>query len=233
MEALHRVRTFSLRVPDMLGEMTVSLIVDDETADRLEEAFYEAYAGEAFASRSYPAPGDGPANLRRWCLCVAPEVGRQIRRRGWSTELIFVVTQDEFERRRPLLGPRDALLFHDVPATRLRVAVRLAIAGMTLFPAKLVPRGEMAGPVLEAFEQLSEADRTVMAKLALGLRNQEIADLLGRSAKCVRQSIERIFRNLGGLNRMDVAVLVYGRLSPFLDLRAAQPEPTWPDLDQM
>lgn len=215
----YRDREFSVAHPCLPGNMTVSLIVDDQTADRLQEAFYDAFAGRRRQIPSRAVRENRRKDTSRLCRCVAPEVGRSLRLQGWDGGLIYVVTKEDFARRTPLLGPRDALLFHDVAPSRLRVAVRLAIARLTLFPSALVPEGEMAGPTLEGFERLSEIDRAVMAQLALGVRNQKIADRLGHSPKTVRQYVNRICRTLGCLNRTELALLAYSRFSPFLDMR--------------
>lgn len=219
MATWYRDREFTVAHPSLPGKMTVSLIVDDLTADRLQEAFYDAFAGKRRQIPSRAVRGSKRKDTIRSCCCVAPDVGRRLRLQGWDGGLIYVVTKEDFARQTPLLGPRDALLFHDVAPARLRVAVRLAIARLTLFPSELVPDGETAGPALEGFERLSEIDRAVLAQLALGVGNQYIADRLGHSSKTVRQYVDRICRTLGCLNRTELALLAYSRFSPFLDMR--------------
>lgn len=215
----YRAREFTVAHPNLPGKMMVSLIVDDQTADRLQEAFSDAFAGRRRQIPSRAIRENGRNETSRLCRCVAPEVGRHVRFQGSDSGLIYVVTKEDFARQAPLLGPRDALLFHDVAPARLRVAVRLATAGLTLFPSDLVPRGEKAGPTLEGFERLSEIDRAVLAQLALGVRNQKIADRLGYSLKTVRRHVDRICRKLDCLNRTELALLAYSRFSPFLDMR--------------
>ena len=228
MEFWHRECRFSIPDPYLPGKMTVSLIVDDETRDRLQAAFHEALGGKLLQLPTRPALDERPPETRRWCLCVTPDVGLRIKRQGWRHGLIFVVTQEDFDRRWPLLGPRDALLFQDVTPAHLPMAVRLSIAGMTVFPSRLLPIGEMAAPALEGFESLSDADRAVMAELARGLRNQEIAHRLGRDSGSVQQSVDRIIRRLGCLNRLEAALIAHGRFTPFLDSPKAQSDRAMP-----
>lgn len=226
MEFGSRERRFSIPDPYLPGEMTVSLIVEGEIQDRLQKAFCEAVGEKALQLTASAPPKGEPVKAGRWCVCVAPDVGRQLKLEGWRDGLIFVMGQEDFPYR-PLLGPRDVLLFHDVAPVRLPAAVRLAIAGMTLFPSEHVPIGEMAGPALKGFQELSDADRGVMAELARGLRDREIANRLGRSAKSVRQSIERIFRKFGCANRLEIVLLAHSRFSPFLNWQEARSNPAW------
>ncbi len=225
MECVRQGRKFTIPDPNLQGRITVSLMVDGVTADRLQQAFHTAFAGDLLYLQGDTAPRARAAEQSRRCLCVAPEVSRRIRLEDRHDGLIIVVTREDFRRSPPLMGPRDALLFHDVAPARLALAVRLALAGMSVFPSELVPEKDVAGPVLEGFEQLSEADRAVMAELAFGLDDQQIAERLGHAPEGVRQSVERIFRKLGCRSRTEVALLAYGRLSPFLDLRQTRPGP--------
>ena len=213
--------------PNLHNGTMITLVVDGDPGDRLQRAFSEALPGRVHRLPAHSLPEGRLAEGSRSCLCVSPELADRIRRQGWRDGMILALTREQFRRRYVQVRRRDALLFHDVAPKRLRPAVRLAIRGMTLFPPELVPEDERAAPLLECFDQLSEKDRSVMAELALGLSNREIADRLGSSPESVGQVITRIFRHLGCVNRTTVAVLAFGRFSPFLDVNEALPQ-CWP-----
>ncbi len=208
--------------------MALTLIVDEEAGDRLAAAFAEALPGNVVRLPTFAVPAGGLTNADHWRLCVSPDLGSRIRLQGWRDGLIFAATKEQFARRRILLGPRDVLLFHDVSRERLMAAVRLAVVGMTVFPREIMPRNRMSMPVLAGFDELSVQDRVVLAQLARGFSNQQIAARLGQSLQRVRECVNRIFRKLGCTNRTEVAVLVHGRFSAFLELPPALPPPLRP-----
>lgn len=198
--------------------MTVVIVADDPTGKRLQRAFSEALPGgvlRAFPSALPPEVRNGGGGP--WRLCLDLELGRQIRQQGWRDELIFFLTRQEFERRHVLVRPGDALLFHDLEQRRLKAAVRLALLGITLFPADIL--GKAPDPALACIRELSEGDRSVMAELADGASIKQIAGRLEQSPERVRQSVRRICRKLGGVNRTEAAMLAHCRFSPFFPSR--------------
>jgi DNA-binding CsgD family transcriptional regulator len=56
-------------------------------------------------------------------------------------------------------------------------------------------------------EQLSPGEQQLVAYIAKGLRNQDIAAILNRSPNTVRNQISRIFEKLGVSNRAELAAL--------------------------
>ena len=198
--------------------LTLTLIVNEKIARRLHEAFVEVFPGPVLCLSTVAVPSCGLANGSDRQFCVGAELGRRMKLQGWRDRLILTVTRQEFGEMRLMLGPRDSLLFHDVSPDLLRASVRLAMEGLTVFPGELVPRNAIVGPQLRGFRHLGPDDRAVMAELALGFSNRQIAARLGRQVDSVRMSVDRILRSLDCRNRTEVAVLAYGRLSGFLEL---------------
>lgn len=198
--------------------MMLTLLLNDGVSQRLREAFVEAYPGRITCLPAHTVPEGGPTTAPCWRLCVGPSLALRIRRLGWREGLIVAVTRQEFEEIPLMFGPRDSLLFHDVPRELLRISVRLAVEGLTVLPRNLTAGTATLGAQLRGFHQLGAEDRAIMAALTLGLSNRQIAARLDYPLDSVRMSVDRMLRELGCRNRTEIAVLAHRRLSAFLDL---------------
>lgn len=206
-----------------MRDSPITLLISGPVRGVLEDAFREALPGEIVHIPTFAVPKSGLGKAVRWRLCVEPELGRRIKAQGWRDGLIFVVDRVQFHRHIPPVGRGDALLFYDVPAESLKAAIRMALAGMTLFPADLLSRSCAAAPFLAGFDSLAVEDHPVMAELALGHTDREIAASLNMSRNQVRQSVNRILQALGCMKRTEAAVIVHSRLRPFLAGSARSP----------
>lgn len=70
-----------------------------------------------------------------------------------------------------------------------------------------VPQDELSGLINEDEQPLTMREREVLALLALGLSNAEIASELYLSADTVKTHIRRLFKKLGVRNRTQAAML--------------------------
>jgi two-component system response regulator DesR len=85
----------------------------------------------------------------------------------------------------------------DLDAAEVARAVRQVGAGMTLFP----PKAEQPAPLL------SEREREVLALIAAGSTNREIADQLFLSPHTVKEHTSTLYRKLGARNRAEAVQL--------------------------
>jgi len=195
--------------------MIVTLMNDGDLVDRIQAAFTTALSEhEPGKARDGNARSAAQQRLR---LCVGLEFGKRIRRLGWRDGLIFAITREELQTACIGLTARDTLLFHDVAPASLVSAARLALEGLTIFP-RGVERSALDEDQLHGFEQLREMDRAVMAELARGLSNRQIANRLGCPVREVNQSVNRIGQALSCQNRTEIAVLARSRFSAFLEI---------------
>ncbi|HEX6644368.1 MAG TPA: response regulator transcription factor [Gemmatimonadales bacterium] len=131
-------------------------------------------------------------------------VGR-IRRESPSTRVLMLSMHDnpEYARESVRAGAHGYLL-KDSAAAELRQAVRAVSSGETYFAAP--PAGESA-PAGAALRPLTGRERDVLAGVALGRTNKEIAASLGISSRTVETHRESLMRKTGvrtvaGLTRL-------------------------------
>lgn len=197
--------------------MMLMLIMDEETSDRLRSALMdlpqESMEWLVWSSDSnveaYPAGS--------WRFCVGVKLASCLKTHGWTDSIIVAISREQFDCVQAILGPRDALVFDDVPPDRARAALTLAVAELTLFPHDLMPQTQLSGIAFERLSELTGEDWTVMAMLTLGLSNRSIARELRQPPEIVSQSVVRICRVLRCSNRTNAAVLIACRLRPFID----------------
>lgn len=97
------------------------------------------------------------------------------------------------------------------PEVLLR-AVREVAAGELWFDPGLLGRGERTASPSDApqpFSALTAREREVVALVAEGLRNEEIARRLGITDKTVRNHLTAVFDKVGVSGRLELVVLAY------------------------
>lgn len=109
-----------------------------------------------------------------------------------------------------LAGARGYLL-KNVSRTDLLRAVRQVSAGATLLDADTVGRGKrrldaLAGRPTGPEDALTEREREVLALVAKGYTNRQIADALSLSEKTARNHLSHILEKLGLSRRSEAAV---------------------------
>jgi DNA-binding NarL/FixJ family response regulator len=108
-------------------------------------------------------------------------------------------------------GARGFVLKDASPEVLLR-AVQAVAAGERWFdPRLLAPGGGAAGAgaAPEPFSSLTTRERDVVALVAEGLRNEEIARRLGITDKTVRNHLTAVFDKVGVSGRLELVVLAY------------------------
>lgn len=100
----------------------------------------------------------------------------------------------------------------DASIAELRGAVSQVMAGQSVMPLNLINaalrQNEREVRPADALNTLTPREREVLAQIAEGLTNKEIARQLGVSPATVKAHVERIIAKLGVADRTQAAVLV-------------------------
>jgi RNA polymerase sigma factor (sigma-70 family) len=100
----------------------------------------------------------------------------------------------------------------DASITELRGAVSQVMAGQSVMPLNLINaalrQSEREVRPADALNTLTPREREVLAQVAEGLTNKEIARLLSVSPATIKAHVERIIAKLGVSDRTQAAVLV-------------------------
>lgn len=108
-------------------------------------------------------------------------------------------------------------------------AIRSVISGQPWFPDESEEGGESpAGCHAEVLTPLTRRQSAVLACIALGYANEDIARQLGISVGTVKTHVHAVLRRIGARNRTEAAILAprFGLLPKALNLS----EPEWPGL---
>jgi DNA-binding NarL/FixJ family response regulator len=105
----------------------------------------------------------------------------------------------------------DGYLLKHNDAQHIVDAVRAVMAGNPVFDPALAAIGASSGQANAgtpgALGQLSAGERRVLAAVAKGLTDKEVATVLNLSVKTVRNSLDRVFAKLGVHTRTQAAML--------------------------
>lgn len=110
-------------------------------------------------------------------------------------------------------GARGFVLKDASPEVLLR-AVREVAEGQLWFEPRLLGRaasdaGQGAQATPDPFSTLTERERSLVALIAEGLRNEQIARRLGITEKTVRNQLTGVFDKVGVSGRLELIVLAY------------------------
>jgi two-component system, NarL family, nitrate/nitrite response regulator NarL len=145
--------------------------------------------------------GDGIEATRR-ILRARPEV----------TVLILTMSEDDDDVSRALgAGARGFLLKDTDPETVVDALRAVAGGGLVLGPRirpDLVTQGRRSSATVPApFDRLTDREREIVGRLALGESNARIARHLGLSEKTIRNQLSAVFLKLGVGDRVHAALL--------------------------
>ena len=124
--------------------------------------------------------------------------------------IMLTVSDDEHTVSRAMSGGASGYILKGVSAGELRRVVRSVYAGDVYVPPSLADALRRSPPALTAADplaSLSKRERQVLALLARGLSNQQIALELGRSEKSVKAHVTHILRKLQVRSRVEAALL--------------------------
>jgi DNA-binding NarL/FixJ family response regulator len=189
----------------LMREGTAALLSGDE---RVEIVGLAADGREAIAlaERRRPDVALLDLNMPGIEACAA------IRRSNPETEvMILTVSEQEPDLYASLRVGAAGYLLKDIAPTELVEAVLAAGRGEPRIPASMAGRllQELAGaapePSADPLESLSEREREVLALLAEGLRNREIAERLVISEATVKTHVRHVLEKLHFRNRAEAA----------------------------
>ncbi len=139
-------------------------------------------------------PGLRPADLEKWVRENFPET---------ETLVLTAHDRDSCLARMMDAGVKGYLSKGDTE-NGLVSAIRRAASGASLFDAEQVARAKRwEETVSDKWESLTDQERQVLALLAEGLENKEIADSLGIVSKTVEYHATNIFSKLGVNSRQE------------------------------
>lgn len=124
--------------------------------------------------------------------------------------LVLAATEDETARAAAAAAGAGGFATKDISAAELVEAVRRIAAGHPIV-SSLRPHPPVAAPTAAEGtapdDGLSRRQRDVLALLARGLSNREIADALGVAEKTVKNHVTAILRTLGVRRRTQAALI--------------------------
>lgn len=136
-----------------------------------------------------------------------------LRARGDERPVILLTAQLDDSRLVAAIQSRvKAIVFKQGAEQHLIDTIRKVAEGETVIPADLVAKAadliERGGPV-DPFEVLSPRERQITEAVARGMRNREIAALLGMTEGSIKVYLNRIFDKLGVENRTELAIRIH------------------------
>jgi DNA-binding NarL/FixJ family response regulator len=139
------------------------------------------------------------------------EVARRLVESGPAIGIILITMHDSADYLRAAIaaGAR-GFLAKDAAREEVLAALAQVAAGGVAFPPALMRRAvaeDSAGPVLAAIKRLTPREREVLAALAGGGTNKEIAIALGITPGTVKTHVERLIGKLGVRDRTQAAIL--------------------------
>jgi two-component system, NarL family, response regulator DevR len=184
------------------GEEQIRLVVLDELpairdAVRLmcEEAPDLELLGEGTLGQELPALDEADVIVVGIDSSVELDDLARIRTRSPGSHLVLLVEEDEERLRDLLRGGADAAVSKRAPVTRIVDVIRSTAAGRA--PGGVGADREPHGT------RLSSRERQVLALLAQGRTNREMADALGIAVRTTTSHIAAIYRKLGVNGRVE------------------------------
>jgi len=146
------------------------------------------------------------------------EAIRQIKARYPDVQVVILTTYDDDDDIvRGLRAGARGYLLKDTGRNALFDAIRAAARGESLLPAEVIDKvvAHLQGPQLSEPGMLSTREGQVLALLAQGAANKEIALQLGISERTVKGHVTGIFNKLGASSRAEaVAIALRSGLLP-------------------
>jgi DNA-binding NarL/FixJ family response regulator len=129
---------------------------------------------------------------------------------GSSTRVIVLTTlaNDRHARTATLAGA-SAFVVKRAPVEELLATVRHVAAGSVLAPRLDGTRGTFSDSPWERPKTLSDRESDVLALIARGRSNEEIAEELFVSLETVRSHVKRVYDKIGARHRADAVALAY------------------------
>jgi len=139
------------------------------------------------------------------------EVARCLADNAPTTGILLITMHDSADYLRAAIaaGAR-GFLAKDAAREDVLAALAQVASGGVAFPPALMRRAvaeDSAGPVLAAIKRLTPREREVLAALAGGGTNKEIAIALGITPGTVKTHVERLIGKLGVRDRTQAAIL--------------------------
>lgn len=139
------------------------------------------------------------------------EVARRLSEAAPAIGVVLITMHDSADYVRAAIGAgARGFLAKDAPRGEVLAALALVSAGGVAFPPALMRRAvteDRASPVLAAIKRLTPREREVLAALATGGTNKEIALALGITPGTVKTHVERLIGKLGVRDRTQAAIL--------------------------
>ncbi len=129
---------------------------------------------------------------------------KEIRRSYPQTRVLILTAYADAEMMQALLAAgADGLLLKTDPPQQAVHAVRQVMSGQLVFPA--AARRWLSAPASKPLSALSEREWEVLALVAEGLSNKQIAARLHISGNTVKYHLQNIFTQLGVSNRTEAS----------------------------
>lgn len=158
---------------------------------------------------------------------------RRLHEAGGPPVLVLTTFDDDDVLWGSLQAGAAGFVLKDTPADDLIAAIRMVAGGRAWLDSRVTPRvldavRQTRRPSAEGvpgFETLSEREREVLALIATGASNPEIAQLLFLSERTVKGHVGSIFAKLGARDRAAAIILAFeaGLAEPGTSLRSARP----------
>ncbi|GAA0596649.1 helix-turn-helix transcriptional regulator [Caenispirillum bisanense] len=130
-------------------------------------------------------------------------------RRAGALPTVFLTRSDQMIEIAPYADLIDNLIFLEVPPRRLGRALTMALDGFVTLPGRA--RASLAVDTVrqERLQRLDDLEQEVIALIAEGMTNEQIARRLGMGEPQVKRTVKRILDHLGLRNRTEAAVFYH------------------------
>jgi DNA-binding NarL/FixJ family response regulator len=120
----------------------------------------------------------------------------------------------------------EGYLLKENDAAQIVAAIRAILAGRTVFES-IPAESRIAPRPLGKLAKLSPGEMRVIAEVARGRTDKEVADTLGLRPKTIRNCLDRIFTKLG-VNTRTAAAIIFSQASLGATLPASRPPASLP-----
>lgn len=140
------------------------------------------------------------------------EVARRVRAGGSTARILMLSVHDSSRNLRDALAAgADGYLLKHVSADALAAGIRRCLAGETVIGQEFVPKllEDLQRGVPLGQAEVTEREREVLALVADGLGNREIAEHLAISARTAQKHLENLFRKFKVHDRTELVATAF------------------------
>lgn len=142
------------------------------------------------------------------------QVARRLRGAGSTVKILMLSVHDTSRHLRAAIAAgADGYLLKSVSGSDLAAGIRSAVAGQTVIGQELVPKlpEDVSRGRLDPSPELTSREQEVLALVADGMANREIAEALEISTRTAQKHMENLFKKVGVHDRTELVAQALSR----------------------